>query len=82
MGSSSSVKLPHRLRRLSRHQGHVLGRFTDEYDTVLRVAIGRPDTEKPDSQARASTNPKNGKVMAKYEQSARPNIYAVGDVLM
>jgi thioredoxin reductase (NADPH) len=55
---------------------------TDEYDTVL-AAIGRSaDTEKLGlASAGVETNPKNGKVMAKYEQSACPNIYAVGDVL-
>lgn len=55
---------------------------SDVYDTVL-VAIGRnADTEKLGlPSAGVETNPKNGKVLAKYEQSSCPNIYAVGDVL-
>jgi pyruvate/2-oxoglutarate dehydrogenase complex dihydrolipoamide dehydrogenase (E3) component len=54
----------------------------DVYDTVL-AAIGRSaDTEKLGlASAGVGTNPKNGKVVAKYEQSTCPNIYAVGDVL-
>ena len=54
----------------------------DEFDTVLG-AIGRSaDTEKLNLEAvGVKTNPKNGKIIGKLEQSSCSNIYAVGDVL-
>jgi len=54
----------------------------DTYDTVL-VAIGRKaDTEKLGlEKVGVEVNPKNHKVVGKYEQSSCPNIYAIGDVL-
>lgn len=55
---------------------------SDEYDTVLG-AIGRmADTDKLGLESvGVETNPKNRKIIAKFEQSSRPNIYAVGDVM-
>jgi thioredoxin reductase (NADPH) len=52
------------------------------FDTVL-AAIGRAaDTDKLGIEnAGIKANPKNGKILGKYEQSSCPNIYAVGDVL-
>ena len=54
----------------------------DEFDTVLG-AIGRSaDTEKLNLESvGVKTNPKNGKIIGKLEQSSCSNIYAVGDVL-
>ena len=54
----------------------------DEFDAVLG-AIGRSaDTEKLNLEAvGVKTNPKNGKIIGKLEQSSCSNIYAVGDVL-
>jgi thioredoxin/glutathione reductase (selenoprotein) len=54
----------------------------DVYDTVL-AAVGRfADTEKLGLDAvGVQTNPKTRKIVAKHEQSACPNIYAVGDVM-
>eukprot|EP00978_Attheya_sp_CCMP212_P027609 scaffold92903_cov58-Attheya_sp.AAC.3 len=54
----------------------------DTYDTVL-VAIGRSaDTEKLGLDlAGIQTNPKNGKIPTKFEQTSCPNIYAIGDVM-
>jgi len=54
----------------------------DVFDTVL-AAIGRAaDTDKLGIEnAGIKANPKNGKILGKYEQSSCPNIYAVGDVL-
>ena len=54
----------------------------DEFDTVLG-AIGRiADTHKLGLDALGvETKKNNGKVLAKYEQSSCPNIYAVGDVM-
>lgn len=55
---------------------------SDVYDTVL-AAVGRSaDTEKLGIDAVGiKTNPKNGKIYTKYEQTSTPNIYAVGDVM-
>lgn len=55
---------------------------SDEYNTVLG-AIGRTaDTEKLGLEnVGVQCNPKNKKILGKYEQSTCPNIYAVGDVL-
>lgn len=54
----------------------------DIYDTVL-VAIGRSaDTAKLGLEnVGIKTNPKNGKIPAKFEQTSCPNIYAIGDVM-
>jgi len=54
----------------------------DTYDTVL-AAVGRlADTEKLGlDKVGVKTNPKNRKIIADYEQSSCPNIYAIGDVL-
>ena len=54
----------------------------DEYDTVL-VAIGRTgDTQKLGLESVGIVpNPKNGKIITKYEQTDCPNIYAIGDVM-
>ena len=54
----------------------------DEFDTVLG-AIGRTaDTEKLGLEnVGVKVNPKNGKIIGKFEQSSCSNIYAVGDVL-
>mmetsp|Transcript_16670 Transcript_16670/g.23489 ORF Transcript_16670/g.23489 Transcript_16670/m.23489 type:complete len:616 (-) Transcript_16670:280-2127(-) len=60
--------------------------FTDDsvdvFDTVL-VAIGRQaDTDKLGLEnVGIEVNPKNKKIPAKLEQTACPNIYAVGDVM-
>lgn len=57
---------------------------SDVYDTVLG-AVGRyADTAKlglDNVPGGVETNPKNGKIKAKFEQSSCPNIYAVGDVM-
>ena len=56
---------------------------SETYDTVL-AAVGRyADTEKLGLEAlQVKTNPKNGKISTKHEQSISvPNIYAVGDVM-
>jgi thioredoxin/glutathione reductase (selenoprotein) len=54
----------------------------DIYDTVLG-AVGRTaDTGMLGLETvNVATNPKNRKIIAKYEQSSCPNIYAVGDVM-
>ena len=54
----------------------------DVYDTVLG-AIGRlADTDKLGLEnVGVETNPKNRKIIANYEQSSCPNIYAIGDVM-
>jgi len=54
----------------------------ETYDTVL-AAIGRQaDTEKLGlDKIGVETNPKNRKVIGKFEQSSCPNVYAIGDVL-
>lgn len=54
----------------------------DTYDTVLS-AIGRmADTEKLGlDKLGVEINPKNRRILAKYEQTKCPNIYAVGDVV-
>jgi thioredoxin reductase (NADPH) len=54
----------------------------DVFDTVLG-AVGRTaDTEKLGlEKVNVAVNPKNRKVLAKFEQSSCPNIYAVGDVM-
>jgi thioredoxin reductase (NADPH) len=54
----------------------------DIYDTVL-VAIGRSaDTGKLGLEnVGIKTNPKNGKIPTKFEQTSCPNIYAIGDVM-
>ncbi|KAL3909564.1 MAG: hypothetical protein SGILL_008037, partial [Bacillariaceae sp.] len=54
----------------------------DVFDTVL-CAVGRTaDTSKLGlEKVNVATNPKNRKILAKYEQSSCPNIYAVGDVM-
>jgi thioredoxin reductase (NADPH) len=55
---------------------------TEVYDTVL-VAIGRSaDTDKLElEKIGVKTNPSNKKIICKNEQSACPNVYAVGDVM-
>lgn len=55
---------------------------TDVYDTVL-VAIGRSaDTGSLGlEKIGVTTNPSNKKIICKNEQSACPNVYAVGDVM-
>lgn len=55
---------------------------TDSYDTVL-AAVGRTaDTEKLGVDPLGiRVNPKNGRILGKYEQTDCPNVYAVGDVL-
>jgi thioredoxin reductase (NADPH) len=55
---------------------------SDVFDTVL-VAVGRyADTGKLGLDGiGVETNPKNGKIKAKYEQSSCPNVYAIGDVM-
>jgi thioredoxin reductase (NADPH) len=54
----------------------------DIFDTVL-VAIGRSaDTDKLGlDKVGIKTNPRNGKIPTKYEQTVVPNIYAIGDVM-
>jgi thioredoxin reductase (NADPH) len=54
----------------------------DVYDTVLG-AVGRTaDTAALGLETvNVQTNPTNQKIVAKYEQSTCPNIYAVGDVM-
>lgn len=55
---------------------------TDVYDTVLAAVGRRADTEKMGlDTVGVKTNPKNGKIYTKFEQSSTPNIYAVGDVM-
>lgn len=53
-----------------------------EYDTVLG-AIGRTgDTAKLGlDNVGIATNPKNAKIPAKFEQTSKPNIYVIGDVM-
>ena len=76
--------LPKKLEKVDNDQIKVT--FTDDstdiYDTVL-VAIGRvADTDALGLQAiGVETNPTNKKIIAKYEQSSCPNVYAVGDVM-
>lgn len=55
---------------------------SDEYDTVLG-AIGRSgDTGKLGlDKVNIVPNSKNSKIVAKYEQTSTPNIYAIGDVM-
>lgn len=55
---------------------------SDEYDTVLG-AIGRSgDTDKLAlDKVGIKTNPKNGKITGKFEQTSTPNIYVIGDVM-
>ncbi|KAL9189929.1 hypothetical protein ACHAXT_009604 [Thalassiosira profunda] len=55
---------------------------SDEYDTVLG-AIGRTgDTSKLNlASVGITTNPKNAKIAAKFEQTSTPNIYVIGDVM-
>jgi thioredoxin reductase (NADPH) len=56
---------------------------TEDFDTVL-VAIGRTadTTQLGLENVNVQINPKNQKIMGKFEQSiTAPNIYAVGDVL-
>lgn len=54
----------------------------DVFDTVL-VAIGRmADTSKLGvDKVGVDVNPKNGRILGKFEQTKCPNIYAIGDVL-
>lgn len=54
----------------------------DVFDTVL-AAIGRyADTDKLGlDKVGIDVNPKNKRIIGKYEQSKCPNIYAIGDVL-
>ena len=54
----------------------------DTYDTVLS-AVGRTaDTAKLGLESvNVNTNPKNRKILTKFEQTSCPNIYAVGDVM-
>jgi len=75
------------LQRLEKlDSGRIRVLFSDgsvsEFDTVLG-AIGRTaDTEKLGLETvGVEVNPKNGKIIGKFEQSSCPNIYAVGDVL-
>jgi len=55
---------------------------SDTFDTVLG-AIGRhADTDKLGLEnVGVKINPKNKKILAEYEQTETPNIYAVGDVM-
>jgi thioredoxin reductase (NADPH) len=55
---------------------------SDTYDTVL-AAVGRlADTDKLGlEKVGVQTNPKNRRIIGIHEQTACPNIYAVGDVL-
>mmetsp|Transcript_7641 Transcript_7641/g.17293 ORF Transcript_7641/g.17293 Transcript_7641/m.17293 type:complete len:638 (+) Transcript_7641:181-2094(+) len=55
---------------------------SEEYDTVLG-AIGRSgDTGKLGlDKVSITPNPKNSKIVAKYEQTSTPNIYVIGDVM-
>ena len=55
---------------------------SDEYDTVLG-AIGRTgDTSKLNlDKVNIQPNPKNSKIVAKFEQTSTPNIYVIGDVM-
>ena len=55
---------------------------SDVYDTVL-AAIGRSgDTSKLGlDKVGISPNPKNGKIVAKFEQTSTPNVYVIGDVM-
>jgi thioredoxin/glutathione reductase (selenoprotein) len=55
---------------------------SDVYDTVL-VAIGRSaDTVKLGlDNVGIKTNPRNGKIATKFEQTETSNIYAIGDVM-
>jgi thioredoxin reductase (NADPH) len=54
----------------------------DSYDTVLTAIGRRADTDKLGLEnVGIKVNPKNGRIPGKHEQTACPNIYAVGDVL-
>jgi len=54
----------------------------EEFDTVL-AAVGRTaDTSKLGLEnTKVRVNPKNGKILTKFEQTDSPNIYAIGDVM-
>lgn len=54
----------------------------DVYDTVLAAVGRRADTADLGlEKVNVRTNPKNGKIICTNEQTDRPNIYAVGDVM-
>jgi thioredoxin reductase (NADPH) len=76
--------VPTKLEKLS--DGKIQVTFSDGqqdvYDTVL-VAIGRTaDTKSLGLEnVGIATNPKNAKILTKFEQTECPNIYAIGDVM-
>jgi pyruvate/2-oxoglutarate dehydrogenase complex dihydrolipoamide dehydrogenase (E3) component len=76
---------PSKLEKVS-ESGPIKVTFSDgseeTFDTVLG-AIGRvADTKELGlDKVGVEINPKNKKIVGKFEQSSRPNIYAVGDVL-
>lgn len=56
----------------------------DEFDTVLGAVGRHADTSKLGLQnlsCGVEINPKNGKVITKFEQTSCPHVYAVGDVV-
>jgi thioredoxin reductase (NADPH) len=76
--------VPSKLQKLENGQIEVTfsDGSTDSYDTVL-AAVGRTaDTEKLGiARLGIKVNPKNQRILGKYEQTDCPNVYAVGDVL-
>jgi thioredoxin/glutathione reductase (selenoprotein) len=76
--------IPSKLEKIETGQTKVL--FSDGteevYDTVL-AAVGRmADTDKLGLESvGVETNPKNRRIIGKFEQTHCPNIYAIGDVL-
>ena len=76
--------IPKKLEKVN--DDKILVTFSDDssdiYDTVL-VAIGRSaDTDSLGlKEIGIETNINNKKIIAKYEQSTCPNVYAVGDVM-
>ena len=78
--------IPKKLERVMDDTNRIKVTFSDDsvdvFDTVL-VAIGRSaDTIKLGlDKVGIQTNPRNGKIPTKYEQTVVPNIYAIGDVM-
>jgi thioredoxin reductase (NADPH) len=76
--------VPNKLTKTASGQIHVTfsDGSEDTYDTVL-AAVGRfADTEKLGiDKLGVKVNPKNQRIIGKYEQTGCPNVYAVGDVL-
>jgi len=78
--------VPTKLEKSLRGSSKIKVTFSDdsveEYDTVL-VAVGRSactpglGLENVDVE----TNPKNGKIITKLDQTSCPNVYAIGDVV-